>query len=268
MSKRARLRRLAAGHGLAAVLALSGCVVTETRPNPYYRGYDPATAEEHVWVGPPGADPDDPTAEGPPAEPPRSIREERAEQRDADMHAARAADAEPDPPTVRDEPGETKSTAKTVVIPKSVVDEMEGFLASPRLLIGEIVEVDLSRNPFLSRSAFSLDESSVERTDAADEARGVVTIVLINVSGVKTLMNTLPQVHFEGLKLVAIDRLVLRYWTRPRAERPIHLRAVARGKALFDDDGVLAKGGRIAVDAEVVDRGAGFLFDHGKQVDP
>ena len=147
---------------------------------------------------------------------------------------------------------------------------LDRFVKSRRTLIGDRTVVDMSQTPFLAMTAFSISPVDVERRDSIDQASGVMTVSLRNISGVKTVLSALPRIELGGLLFVGTDELVLRYHMRTDRARPIHLRAVASGRAVYrgEDDGARRAGSRAILSAHVLGEGDAARFAESVEVDP
>jgi len=145
-----------------------------------------------------------------------------------------------------------------VTIPAVVKAQLDGFLGRGTTLLGDRVEADLSQVYFLASASFTVSKDVVEHVESVDRARGLRTVTLRVRPGTdyQTVYETMPKVYFgEGkLQLVAVEELVLRFWTGQGAERPIWLSAVAQGAAALLEDGPpprRVKGEAIRLDAEI-----------------
>lgn len=123
-------------------------------------------------------------------------------------------------------------------IPADTTAQLDGWLERERTLLGDVVEVDLSEKFFLRAMSISLPRErdadgrpAVERIDATDPATGVLSIVLVNRSGYRTL-DMLPTVRIgAGLTVIGTERVVLRFSGVQPESRPVWFAAVARGRA-------------------------------------
>lgn len=125
------------------------------------------------------------------------------------------------------------------VVDPETTAQLEEWVARPRTLIGDVVEADLSAKPFTGWNSISLPRETgpdgkpiVERIDATDPKTGILSITLVNRSGYRTTIDTLPTVRIgTGLTLIGTDRVVLRFDGIQPEQRPIWASVVATGKA-------------------------------------
>ncbi len=162
------------------------------------------------------------------------------------------------PSKTEDAPAENR----TVIIDEGTMQELSEFLRRPTTILGDVLEVDVSRKPFLSASAFRRANSGIDGQGVHDFERGLITITIENNSGTRTELSQLPQLQFENLLLVGVDRLVIRYWTKQTVETPIRFRATAIGNAryLVEEPRRVERGDRLTLSANVVQRGSAYDF--------
>jgi hypothetical protein len=176
-----------------------------------------------------------------------------------------------DPADKPADPEASASEAGRVKIPAAVVSQLDAWVAKDAMLLGEVVEIDATRVPFgdgqigieASRETDEQGRRLVERTESTDTGSRVVTVTLVNRSGMKTVQTLFPKVRLGGARtFVATDRLVLRYVPSPGADRPIVFTAVASGKArlLESDPDRKVLGSTVKVGAEVVRGPEGYRF--------
>jgi hypothetical protein len=178
---------------------------------------------------------------------------------------------EPDRPPPRAADEAPASGAERISIPAPVMAQLDAWTAKDATLIGEVVEVDATRIPFsegqiaveASRETDGSGKRLIERTETTDPATRIVTLTLVNRSGMKTVRSLLPGVRVGGARLfLATDRLVLRYVPGQGAARPVSLTAIARGNArlLEGEPSRKVAGSSIRVGAEIVRGAAGYEF--------
>jgi hypothetical protein len=156
---------------------------------------------------------------------------------------------------LRSESGQAKKTAKgepepepeqaappkgrVVTIPPEAAAAQADFSNRPSTIFSDVVEIDLSRAGWLALASFSVSRDAVIRRDEEDAERGILTITLQRVPNVAATKDSIPTVRFgDGLRVVGIDRVVLRFWSQPSVERPMWFHAVGAGKrAVYSIDG-------------------------------
>jgi len=160
-----------------------------------------------------------------------------------------------------------KATATRVNLGASATAKLNEFLNGESLLFGDVVEIHMSRKPFLSKTTFSSSPEKVLRTESIDGARGVLTITLQNRTDMKALLSEVPNVRIgNGFEIVGTEKIVLYYWTRQTKERPVHFKAVAHGgkdEAMYKPSmsEPAERSSLLEVNAEVRQSGSGYRFD-------
>jgi hypothetical protein len=173
------------------------------------------------------------------------------------------------PPEERREP-----RAGTVVsIPADVAAEMSQFSNQKSSIFGDSVEVDLSRNGWLALASFAISPDRVVRTDQQDAQAGVLTVTLQRVPGGAVTMESVPQVRFgDGLRVVGVERVVLRFSTQQSAERPFWFHAVGSGQKAFyaieTDSPREWRGRSVEVRSEVRRVDGAYRFDWSAEAKP
>lgn len=152
-----------------------------------------------------------------------------------------------------------------VTIPADVVAQQTDFVNRRSTIFGDAVEVDLSRNGWLALATFAVSKDAVTRRDQEDAARGVLTITFERNTEVAATPDSIPTVRFgDGMRVVGIDRVVLRFWTQQSADRPQWFHAVAAGKtAVFSVESEPPqewRGTRVDVQAQTVKSGGAYRF--------
>lgn len=184
-----------------------------------------------------------------------------AEEPEEPRAAESVAEQRPEPP---------KGTV--VSIPGDVVAAETDFVERPATLFGDVVEADLSRNGWLARASFAIAKDAVIRRDEEDPARGVLTITLQRIPDVPATKDSVPTVRFGGgLRIVGVDRVVLRFWTKQSAERPHWMNAVAAGRAVYAIEGDAPKewrGSRVELRSEIHKAAGGYRFDSSAESTP
>jgi hypothetical protein len=147
------------------------------------------------------------------------------------------ADSSVDPKKSNADPagGQAPEPAGTrIEIPQDVVSKMAEFINRKSTIFADAVEVDLSRDGWLALASMAISADAVQRTDHEDAEKGVTTITLARMPGVPATKESVPTVRFgDGLRIVGVDRIVLRYSARHSAERPFWFHAVGAGKRAF-----------------------------------
>jgi hypothetical protein len=125
-------------------------------------------------------------------------------------------------------------TGTRIEIPQDVVGKMADFANRKSTIFADAVEIDLSREPWLALSSIATSTDAVERTSREDAATGMTTLTLARMAGVPATKESVPTVRFgDGLRIVGVDRIVLRYSSRRSADRPFWFHAVGAGKRAF-----------------------------------
>lgn len=176
-----------------------------------------------------------------------------------------------------DDPGtaapERPKTTKVITIPADVAKAQNDFVSRKSTIFADVVEMDLSRNGWFAQATFAVSRDAVIRRDDEDAQRGVLTITLQRVPGVAATMESVPTVHFgEGMRIVGVDRVTLRFWTKPSAERPIWFHAVGAGKTAFfkveTDPPQEHRGKTVDVTSEIHLVGEEYRFDSSAEAKP
>jgi hypothetical protein len=127
---------------------------------------------------------------------------------------------------------EAAKAAKVITIPAEVAKAHADFIARKSTIFADAVEIDLTREPWFGQATFAVSRDAVIRRDEEDAARGILTITLQRIPNVAPTMESVPTVHFgDGLRVVGVDRVVLRFWSQKSAERPMWFHAVGAGKS-------------------------------------
>lgn len=187
---------------------------------------------------------------------------------DADSAASRTRDQEPEPEQPREAPRGT-----VVSIPADVAGAQGEFINRPSTIFADAVEVDLSREPWLALSSFSLARDAVTRVDNEDRERGVLTITLERVAGTAVMKDSVPTVRFgDGMRIVGVDRIVLRFWAQQSAERPVWFHAAGAGKSAFytveGEPPQAWRGRSVDVRSEIHKVGGTYRFDSSAEAKP
>jgi hypothetical protein len=132
--------------------------------------------------------------------------------------------------------------------------------------------MDLSRNGWLARASFAIAKDAVVRRDEEDPQRGLLTITLQRLPDVPATGDSVPTVRFgDGLRVVGVDRVVLRFWTQQSVERPHWMKATAAGRAVFaveGDAGQEWRGSRVEIRSELHKVGGAYRFDSAAEAKP
>ena len=163
-----------------------------------------------------------------------------------------------------------------VTIPAGVVQQHAEFVNRPSTIFADAVEVDLSRNGWLALASFSVARDAVIRRDEEDHARGVLTITLQRIPEVAATKESIPTVRFgDGMRIVGIDRVVLRFWTQQSADRPQWFHACGAGQAersavfaIESDPPKEWRGRRVDVRSEIRKAGATYEFVASQEAQP
>jgi len=132
------------------------------------------------------------------------------------------------------QPGEPPKPAKVITIPNDVAKAHGDFMARKSTIMADVVEVDLSREPWFGQATFAYSKDAIIRSNDEDSKRGVLTITLQRNPQVAPTMESIPTVRFgDGLRIVGVDRVTLRFWTKPSVERPMWFHAVGAGQSAF-----------------------------------
>lgn len=161
---------------------------------------------------------------------------------------------------------------RSVVLPKTSVEQLEAFLDEPRTVLGNQVEISMSRRPFLARFMVTspIRGGAVARDEVKDASLGLLTITLENVSGTRTVLGNMPRVRLgDGLEVVAVDKLVIRVWDRTEESLPVFLEVTALGDVLYVEEGppvVRQGGGHGKVGANISGSGSTYTFSESWEV--
>jgi hypothetical protein len=118
-----------------------------------------------------------------------------------------------------------------VEIPRDVAAQMGDFTNRWSTIYADSVEIDLSRNGWLALASFAISADAVERQDREDTEQGLLTISLTRRPDVPATKESVPTVRFgDGLRVVGVDRILLRFSARQSADRPFWFHAVGAGK--------------------------------------
>lgn len=163
-------------------------------------------------------------------------------------------------------------TGRTVTLPRESVRQLDEFLATPRTVLGNRVEISMSRRPFLGQFMVTspIRGGSVARDEVKDPDLGLLTITLENRSGTRTVLGDMPRVRLgEGLEVVAVDQLVIRVWDRTEESLPVFLEVTGLGDSLYVEEGppvIRQRGAHAEVSARISREGAGYRFDEAWSV--
>ena len=166
-----------------------------------------------------------------------------------------------------DPPAEEVVRKGTVVsIPKETHEALLAFVNRKSTIFADVVEIDLSRNGWFALTTMSVSPEAVTREDHEDAKQHLLTITLERKPDVAVTVETVPTVRLgDGLQVVGIDRVVLRFSAQQDAARPIWCHAVGSGKkALYKVDGEPPqewRGKSVDVTSEVRRDGATYRHD-------
>jgi hypothetical protein len=185
-----------------------------------------------------------------------------------DSSSSRRRDAEPQPEAPPEAPRGT-----VITIPAEAHNAQAEFIDRPSTIFADAVEVDLSREPYLALASFTIARDAVSRQDREEPDRGVLSITLERVAGSAVTKDSVPTVRFgDGLRIVGVDRIVLRFWSQQSAERPVWFHAAGAGKsAFFNVDGQPPqawRGKSIDVRSEIHKVGSTYRFDSSAEAKP
>jgi hypothetical protein len=172
----------------------------------------------------------------------------------------------------KDQPAE-QPRGTVVDIPAEVADQFREFVNRPSTLYADAVEIDLSRNGWFALSSFAFARDAVDRRDEEDAAKGLLTITLTRKPEVPATKDSVPTVRFgDGLRVVGVDRIVMRFSARQSADRPIWFQAVGAGKrALYAIEKEPPKkwaGTSVVVQSEIRRTGGPYRFDWSAEGKP
>lgn len=163
--------------------------------------------------------------------------------------------------------------AKVVTISAETAKAQENFIAQKATIFADAVDVDLSRDGWFAHATMSVSRDAVVRRDEEDASRGVLTITLQRIPNTPVTMESIPTVRFgEGLRIVGVDRVTLRFWTKGSTDRPMWFRAMGAGKtALYKvetDAPREWRGKTVDVRAEIHLVGEEYRFDSSADAKP
>jgi hypothetical protein len=134
-------------------------------------------------------------------------------------------------------PAPSKSTSseppkgKVVEIPRDVAAQMGDFVNRWSTIYADAVEIDLSRDGWLALATFAIAPDAIDRQDTEDADQGLLTISLSRRRDVPATKDSVPTVRFgDGLRVVGVDRILLRFSSKKSVERPFWFHAVGAGK--------------------------------------
>jgi len=157
-----------------------------------------------------------------------------------------------------------KSPGTVITIPADVVQAHAEFVNRPSTIFAESVEIDLSANGWLALASFSVSPDAVIRRDEEDTSRGVVQITLRRIPDIALTADAVPTVRFgDGMRVAAVDSIVLRFWKQQSVDRPQWFHAAGRGKAVFVVESEPRRewrGSTVDVRAEIRKTGATYQF--------
>lgn len=182
--------------------------------------------------------------------------------------AERRREAAPEPEAQPEAPRGT-----VITIPADAANAQTQFINRPSTIFADAVEVDLSREPYLALASFTIARDAVSRQDREDPDRGVLSITLERVAGSAVTKDSVPTVRLgDGLRIVGVDRIVLRFWSQQSAERPVWFHAAGAGRsALFNVEGEPPqawRGKSIDVRSEIHKVGGAYRFDWAAEAKP
>jgi len=191
------------------------------------------------------------------------IRKQQVTKRDSNGNAT-------DPDTG---PREPPKPVKIITIPAEVANAHNDFMARKSTIFADVVEMDLSREPWFGQATFAFSRDAVIRRDEPDEQRGILTVTLQRIPNVAATMESVPTVRFgDGLRVVGVDRVTLRFWTKQSPERPMWMHAVGAGKTAFfkveTDPPEQWRGKSVDVRAEIHLVGEEYKFDSAAEAKP
>jgi len=161
-----------------------------------------------------------------------------------------------------------------IEIPGDVAAQMNEFLDRKSTLFADAIEIELSPKEFwLGRSTFAVAPDAVNREDHEDATQGLLTISLSRAPGVPATSDAVPTVRFgDGLRVVGVDRIVLRFASKRSADRPIWMHAVGGGKtALYAVEGDRPqqwRGTTVDVRSEIRRADGTYRFDSSAEAKP
>lgn len=157
-------------------------------------------------------------------------------------------------------------------VPESARDALAAWLAREAVLIGDEVEVDCTRKPFLAELAVPTGGTSgVRTTQTTDPRSGATVIVMEAVGGEIADLDAAPSVRFgAGFSAYARKRLTLRVHASADSARPAFLDGFAQGRATYfcRQPAKRYQGSKVGVVAEISDDGGGFAFRDRERASP
>lgn len=157
-------------------------------------------------------------------------------------------------------------------VPDSARDDLAAWLAREAVLIGDEVEIDCTRKPFLAELAVPAAGSpGVRTTQSTDPATGASVIVMEATAGVIDDLDSAPSVRFSaGFAAYARKKLTLRIHPSAARTRPAFLDGTASGRATYfcTRPAKRFQGSRVGVSAEISDDGTGFAFHDRERASP
>lgn len=156
-----------------------------------------------------------------------------------------------------------REPGKTVTVPQDVLDEMDAFFSRPQFLLAERIEIDASRIPFRAATVPVCDHSYVSEVEVAAPDLKATGFLLRSLSPAPMVDRDFPRVRiYQGLDLVAAREIQARIYSRVQERRPIFLRVVAIGDAVYRDEttGRELRQEAITLSADVVEAAGGYEF--------
>lgn len=165
----------------------------------------------------------------------------------------------------RDEGAPSEPRGTVVSIPGDVAQAQADFVNRASTIFADVVEVDMSRDGWFALVSMAISPDAVVRRDEEDKTNGVKTITLQRKPEVPPTQESIPTVRFgDGMRIVGVERVVLRFWTRASADRPQWFHAVGRGQtavfAVETEPRQEWRGKSVDVRADIVKAGASYRF--------
>lgn len=184
--------------------------------------------------------------------------------------ADRARAREPAPER---EPEPEAPRGRVVSIPAEAIAGHTEFVNRASTIFGDAVEINMSREPWLALAGFTVSPDAVSRTNQEDEGRGVLTITLERIRGAAVTRDSVPTVRFgDGLRVVGVDRVVLRFWAQKSVEKPHWFHAVGAGRSAFytveSQPPREWRGKSVDVRSEIHDVAGEYRFDWSAEAKP
>jgi hypothetical protein len=154
-------------------------------------------------------------------------------------------------------------SGKTVTVPQDVLDELEAFFGKPQFLLAQRIEVDASRIPFRAAMVPVSDPNYVAEAEVVSQELKATGFLLRSRSPTPMVERDYPRVRvYHGLDLAAAREIQARAYSVVEESRPIFLRAVGMGDAVYRDEttGRELRQDVIVLEAEVVSGPAGYEF--------